>query len=80
MAALSTVATPLAERIARWANSGKANSLPLHPQDYYVLEKKEGLIEKIEAQYNLEISCLGGLDGMKSYLKDKKELTEEDGE
>ena len=80
MAALSQVATPLAERIERWAKSGKANSIPLHPQDYYTLEKKQGLIEKIEAQYNLEISCLGGLEGMKLYLKDKKELNEEDGE
>jgi hypothetical protein len=78
MAALSQVATPLAERIERWAKSGKANSIPLHPQDYYLLEKKQGLIEKIEAQYNLEVRCLGGEAGMKLYMSDKKEEGEEE--
>jgi len=78
MAALAQVATPLAERIERWATSGKANCIPLHPQDFYVVARKKGLIEKIEAQYNLEITCLGGEAGMKLYMSDKKEEGEEE--
>ena len=38
--------TPLSERMDRWAESGKATKLPLHPQDYYALARAN-LVEKV---------------------------------
>jgi len=50
---LLTMTTPLAERIDRWATSGKAKSIPLHPSDYYVLSSAN-LVDKISEKYSLE--------------------------
>lgn len=65
-----TLKTPLAERIERWATSGLAKSLPLHPQDYYILSRAN-LLEKIENQYSLPITVLGGETAYKEYVKEK---------
>ena len=62
--------TPLATRISRWCESGKAKSIALHPQDYYTLSRKEGLIDKIEKQYSLPVVCLGGESGLKKWEKE----------
>ena len=67
---LLTMTTPLAERIERWATSGKAKSIPLHPSDYYVLSSAN-LVEKISEKYSLEIKCLGGDTGLKDWMKEK---------
>ena len=50
--------TPLMERIDRWATSGKAKSILLHPEDFdRIGEKKKATLE---AKYNLPIVCVGG--------------------
>ena len=55
--------TPLMDRIDRWATSGKATRILLHPEDWdRVGESKR---EKIGAKYNLPVECLGG---EKAYL------------
>ena len=61
--------TPLAERIDRWATSGKATRLPLHPSDYWTLDRA-GLIDKISEKYSLDITCLGGENALKKFLKE----------
>lgn len=65
-----TLKTPLVERIDRWATSGLAKSIPLHPMDYFVLSKA-GHIETIEQKYSLEVRILGGEDALKKFLKDR---------
>ena len=56
--------TPLNERIDRWATSGKAKSIPLHPEDWdRVGEKKRA---SHEAKYGLPVVCIGG---EKAYLE-----------
>ena len=62
--------TPLADRITRWVESGRAKSIALHPADYFVLNRKEGLIDKIEKQYSLPVVCLGGESGLKKWEKE----------
>jgi hypothetical protein len=55
--------TPLADRIDRWATSGKATRILLHPEDWdRVGESKR---EKLTAKYNLPVECVGG---NKAYL------------
>ena len=76
---LLTMTTPLAERIDRWATSGKAKSILLHPSDYYVLSSAN-LIEKISNKYSLEIKCLGGEDGLKEWMKEKLRKSHDDEE
>ena len=50
--------TPLMDRIDRWATSGKAKSILLHPEDFdRIGEKKKATLE---AKYNLPIVCVGG--------------------
>ena len=71
-----TLKTPLAERIERWATSGLAKSIPLHPMDYFVLSKA-GHIETIENKYSLEVRILGGEDALKKFLKDRMRDGEE---
>ena len=61
---------PLLERIARWAESGKAKSIPLHPRDYFVLSKA-GHVETISEKYSLEVKCLGGEEALKEFVKEK---------
>ena len=61
--------TPLSERIERWATSGKATRIPLHPSDYWVLDRA-GLIDKVSDKYKLDITCLGGENALKKFLKE----------
>ena len=50
--------TPLMDRIDRWATSGKATKILLHPEDWdRIGETKRA---KIEAKYNLPVECVGG--------------------
>ena len=71
--------TPLATRIERWATSGKATRIPLHPSDYWILDRA-GLIDKVSDKYKLDITCLGGENALKKFLKENtKEGNEEDG-
>ena len=76
---LLTMTTPLAERIDRWATSGKAKSILLHPSDYYVLSSAN-LIEKISNKYSLEIRCLGGESGLRYWMKEKLRKSHDDEE
>jgi hypothetical protein len=55
--------TPLMDRIDAWATSGKATKILVHPEDWDRLSETKR--EKIEAQYNLPVVCLGG---EKAYL------------
>lgn len=76
---LLTMTTPLAERIERWATSGKAKNILLHPSDYYVLSSAN-LIEKVSEKYGLDVLCLGGDTGLKDWMKErlKKGASEEE--
>ena len=70
--------TPLSERMDRWAASGKATCMPLHPQDYYALARAN-LVEKVSEKYGLEVKCLGGEESLKKWIKESidKEKEEE---
>ena len=69
--------TPLSERIERWATSGKATRISLHPSDYWTLDRA-GLIDKVSAQYGLEVTCLGGENALKKFIRENTKGTEED--
>ena len=75
---LMTMTTPLAERINRWATSGRATKILLHPSDYWAISRKEGLIDKIEKQYSLPVVCLGGEEGLKNFIKDNTRNNDEE--
>ena len=69
--------TPLDDRIERWATSGNATKILLHPEDY--LKLSDSKREKIEKKYNLPVIALGGEKGLQDYLKrsmSKEELEE----
>ena len=70
--------TPLAERMQRWVDTGKATFLPLHPKDYWTLDRA-GLIDKVSEKYGLPVTCLGGEEGLKKFIKDNTRGSEEDG-
>ena len=67
--AFLSMTTPLDERIDRWATSGKATRILLHPKDFLKVAKK---IDAIEAKYNLPVEALGGEKGLKSFIQDSK--------
>jgi len=67
--AFISMTTPLEERIDRWATSGKATRILLHPKDFLKVAKK---IDAIEAKYNLPVEALGGEKGLKSFIQDSK--------
>jgi hypothetical protein len=71
--------TPLHTRMTRWAESGKATKMPLHPQDYYVLSAA-GLVEKMSEEFKMDITCLGGEASLKKWIKEsiEKSGSEED--
>ena len=50
--------TPLLDRIDRWATSGKATKVPLHPEDWDRISDSRR--EKLEAKYKMSLVCLGG--------------------
>ena len=58
--------TPLEDRIERWAKSGNAKSILLHPEDYVKINRKKDMIE---TKYNLPVVCLGGARGLADFLK-----------
>jgi hypothetical protein len=46
------------ERIDRWATSGKATKILIHPEDYdRIGEKKRATLE---AKYQMPVVCVGG--------------------
>ena len=57
--------TPLNDRIDRWATSGNAKQILLHPEDYVKINKKKDMIE---TKYNLPVVCLGGARGLADFL------------
>jgi len=64
--------TPLEDRIDRWATSGKATRILLHPEDY--LRLSETKREKIGAKYNLPVDALGGDRGSRDFLNRQMSL------
>ena len=66
---MNTLKVKLEDRIDRWATSGKAKSILLHPEDYLNVEKKKDMIE---TKYNLPVVCLGGDRGIKEFLNGRK--------
>ena len=66
-----TMLTPLEDRIDRWATSGNATRILLHPEDF--LRLNEVKREKLTAKYNLPVEALGGKRALNEYLR----LTEE---
>jgi hypothetical protein len=66
--------TPLEDRIDRWATSGKATRILLHPEDY--LRLSETKREKIGAKYNLPVDALGGDRGIRDFLNRQMSLEE----
>lgn len=62
--------TPLGDRISRWVDTGRATKILLHPKDYFTLQSREGLIDKISKQYSLPVVCLGGEEGLKKFIKE----------
>lgn len=65
-----TLSTPLEERIDRWATSGKANRIVLHPSDYIKLSDTKR--ETIAAKYNLPVEVLGGDRAIGEFLSRNK--------
>ena len=68
----------LEDRIDRWATSGNAKSILLHPEDYLKVENKKDMIE---TKYNLPVVCLGGDRGIREFLnrqKSAKEMEEQE--
>ena len=65
-----TLKTPLADRIQRWVDTGRATKILLHPKDYFTLQSREGLIDKISKQYSLPVVCLGGEEGLKKFIQE----------
>ena len=60
-----SMTTPLEDRIERWAKSGNATKILLHPEDYVAINNKKDMIE---TKYNLPVVCLGGAKGLADYL------------
>ena len=73
--AFLSLTTPLDERIDRWATSGKATRILLHPQDFIKVAKK---IDQIEAKYNLPVEALGGEKALKAFISDIKNSSDDD--
>ena len=68
--------TPLKDRIDRWATSGNATRILLHPEDY--LKLNESKQEKLTAKYNLPVEVLGGEKGIRDYLRKRNTEDEQD--
>ena len=61
--------TPLEDRIERWATSGNAKQILLHPEDYIRINKKKDMIE---TKYNLPVVCLGGARGLSDFMNGRE--------
>ena len=72
-----TMLTPLEERIDRWATSGKAKQILLHPEDFIKVKKKQ---DAIEAKYGMPITVLGGNRALNDFLRNTDEIEKEDRE
>ena len=70
---MNALKVKLEDRIDRWATSGKAKSILLHPEDYLRVEKKKDMIE---TKYNLPVVCLGGDRGIREFLNGQKSAKE----
>jgi hypothetical protein len=66
---LLSMLTPLEDRIDRWATSGNAKQILLHPEDYVKINNKKDMIE---TKYNLPVVCLGGAKGMSDFMNRKE--------
>jgi len=73
--AFLSMTTPLEERIDRWATSGKATRILLHPQDFIKVAKK---VDDIEAKYNLPVEVIGGEKALKAFISDSKNSSDDD--
>ena len=58
--------TPLEDRIDRWATSGNATRILLHPEDY--LRISDSKRAKYEAKYSMPVEPLGGDRGIRDFL------------
>ena len=70
-----SLTTPLDERIDRWATSGKATRILLHPEDFIKVAKK---VDTIEAKYNLPVEVIGGEKALKAFISDSKNSSDDD--
>ena len=68
---------PLEERIDRWATSGKARQILLHPEDFIKIKKKQDIIE---TKYGMPVTVLGGNRALNEYLRNSEEVEKEDRE
>ena len=73
--AFISLTTSLDERIDRWATSGKATRILLHPQDFIKVAKK---IDSIEAKYNMPVEVLGGEKALKAFISDIMNSSDDD--
>ncbi len=60
--------TPLEERIERWAKSGNANRVLLHPEDYKTFTSAE--LESLEQKYSMAVDVLGGEKALAEHLRE----------
>ena len=73
---LLSMLTPLKDRIDRWATSGNATKILLHPEDY--LKVSDSKREKLTAKYDMPVEVLGGAKGIKDYLLKRNTEDEQD--
>lgn len=66
--------TPLEDRIDRWATSGNATRILLHPEDYLRISDKKRA--KYEAKYNMPVEALGGERGIRDFMNRQKSAEE----
>ena len=62
-----SMTTPLEDRIDRWATSGNATRILLHPEDWDRLSDNKR--ERVASKYNLPVECLGGDRGYFEWQK-----------
>ena len=68
---------PVEDRIDRWATSGKATKIPLLPEDYVKIKRKQDILE---TKYGMPITILGGTRALNEYLHNLDEVEKEDRE
>ena len=73
---IESMLTPLAERIDRWATSGFANRILLHPEDYKLLSNDD--IDFLEKKYSMAVAILGGERALIEHLREGKRDDDED--
>ena len=72
---ITQMLTPLEERIDRWATSGFASRILLHPEDYTQFTADE--IENLENKYNMAVDVLGGERALIEHLREGKRNDDE---